>query len=62
MPEGKPAGVVCLNLDLGNYQCTIWGTDQYPQLCRDFRPDKTTCGGSQQEAIQLINQLELSTR
>jgi hypothetical protein len=62
MPAGKPAGVVCINLDLGSYRCNIWGTDEYPQLCRDFRPDKTICGESQQEAIQLINQLELSTR
>lgn len=62
MPDGKPAGVVCINLDLENYQCKIWGTDQYPPLCRDFRPDILVCGESRQEAIQLITHLELTTR
>jgi len=62
MPGGKPAGVPCINLDMERYRCKIWGTDLYPELCRDFKPCESVCGESRQEAIQLIRVLELTTR
>jgi hypothetical protein len=62
MPQGKPAGVACINLDLESYRCRIWGTDEYPPLCRNFKPCESVCGESRQEAIDLIDRLELSTR
>jgi hypothetical protein len=61
MPGGKPAGVPCINLEMENYLCKLWGTDLYPQLCRDFKPCESVCGQSRQEAIQLISLLELTT-
>lgn len=36
MPNGKPAGVVCVNLDAATYECRIWGTPDYPEVCRAF--------------------------
>ena len=62
MPEGKPAGVPCVNLKADTLECSIWETDQYPQVCRAFVPGADVCGESRSEAIRLIGELELVTR
>ncbi|MEP5766698.1 MAG: YkgJ family cysteine cluster protein [Halieaceae bacterium] len=62
MPQGKPAGVVCVNLDPLSYQCQIWGTPGYPSLCAQFHPAANICGDSREEAIRLITELEIVTR
>jgi hypothetical protein len=61
MPLGKPAGVVCANLDLASRRCRIWGTDEYPDTCRKFIPEPSVCGTSREEALMLINDLERAT-
>lgn len=61
MPEGKPAGVPCANLDLQNYQCRIWSQDNYPSLCAGFQAEIEVCGASRGEAIRLIGELETRT-
>jgi Fe-S-cluster containining protein len=61
MPLGKPAGVVCVNLDQNSMRCRIWGTAEYPLTCRRFRPEPDVCGGSRTEAMELIRVLELHT-
>ncbi|WIO73994.1 YkgJ family cysteine cluster protein [Porticoccaceae bacterium LTM1] len=62
MPKGKPAGVICVNLDADTRQCKIWDTEQYPDTCRHFLPAEYVCGESREEAIRLIGQLEEATR
>lgn len=58
MPKGKPAGVPCVNLDSVNRRCRIWGTDDYPDVCRRFTAEKSVCGDSRDEALTLIARLE----
>jgi hypothetical protein len=61
MPGGKPAGTACVNLDPMSYRCRIWGTDDYPAVCRDFRPEPAVCGVNRGQALQLIALLEDQT-
>ena len=61
MPSGKPAGVVCVNLDTDSYLCRIWGTAQYPEACRRFAADPAACGNTRDEALDLIASLEMQT-
>ena len=61
MPLGKPAGVVCINLDTGTNRCKIWGTPGYPATCRKFMPETAVCGNSRNEALILIEELERAT-
>ncbi len=60
MPDGKPAGVRCINLD-DKYMCGVWGTDDYPDVCRRFRADPTVCGESRDEALVLLTVMERQT-
>lgn len=62
MPDGKPAGVPCVNLDSTTLSCRIWGAKNYPQVCRQFLPCASTCGETREEAIRLIAELEELTR
>lgn len=61
MPDGKPAGVMCANLDPVSYLCRLWGTEQYPDTCRRFRAEPAVCGTSREEALVLIECLEGDT-
>lgn len=61
MPNGKPAGVTCVNLDPASHRCTIWGRHDYPDVCRRFRAEEATCGSSRAEALLLLQALESET-
>jgi hypothetical protein len=61
MPGGKPAGVVCANLDPDDLRCRIWGSEDYPPVCRKFLPARDVCGETREEAIRLIDVLEQAT-
>ena len=60
MPTGKPAGVRCVNLDV-HHHCTVWNTPAYPEVCRDFMPEKPACGNSREEALVLLTVMERET-
>lgn len=57
MPNGKPAGVRCVNL-ADDLRCKIFGRPERPRICGAFQPDVTICGHSQQEAVRIIAELE----
>ncbi len=61
MPQGKPAGTMCVNLDPASRRCRIWGRADYPLACRLFVPALDVCGESREEAIRLIDALEQAT-
>lgn len=61
MPEGKPAGVVCVNLDQETGECTVWGTDTYPAVCREFSATAELCGTNRREALERLSALEEAT-
>ena len=60
MPQGKPAGVRCVNLDEDNL-CRVWGTAEYPEVCRRFPAMADTCGNDAVEAVRLLARLEEHT-
>lgn len=60
MPNGKPAGVRCVQLDEHNL-CRLFGSPQRPAVCSTFAADVQVCGGSQVEALHLLGELERLT-
>lgn len=63
MPNGKPAGTPCVQLD-EDYRCKLFGKPERPAFCGGLQPDIEMCGDAQQArtyAIQWLNALELAT-
>jgi len=60
MPEGKPAGVPCVQLD-GNKCCRIFGLPERPDVCHSLRPDPEMCGSSAADALAYLTMLEQLT-
>ena len=60
MPDGKPAGTPCANLN-ENLNCTIWDRKDYPGLCRAFLPDSEHCGENREQALKILTRLEQET-
>ncbi|MGE4072254.1 MAG: YkgJ family cysteine cluster protein [Lysobacterales bacterium] len=61
MPEGKPAGVPCVQLD-AEYRCRLFGLPERPAVCVSLRPEPEMCGGSREQALATLAAWELSTR
>lgn len=61
MPNGKPAGVRCVQLDDDN-RCRIFGKPERPQVCSDFQAELEFCGNTRDEALGLMRNLETITR
>ncbi len=60
MPDGKPAGVPCVQLD-AHLGCKIFGQPERPAVCSSFRPMQDVCGSHRQEAVWLIGEMERLT-
>lgn len=60
MPDGKPAGARCIQLDEQNL-CLLFGLSSRPTVCLGFRAMVDVCGSSQDEALWLIGELEMQT-
>ena len=60
MPEGKPAGVRCVNLD-DDLRCTIFDDPRRPAFCRSLRASVEMCGDDRAAALAYLVQLELVT-
>ena len=58
MPNGKPAGIPCVNLD-ENLRCIAY--NQRPSVCRGFQPSDYSCGSNHEQALELISALEIQT-
>lgn len=61
MPDGKPAGVRCVQLGDDNL-CKIFGRPERPQVCGDFQAEPQFCGDNREQALELISWLEAATR
>jgi len=57
MPNGKPAGVRCVQLSPGNL-CLIYGQPDRPQVCNRLRPSEEMCGDSAEYAMIWLTNLE----
>jgi hypothetical protein len=60
MPDGKPAGVRCVQLT-GDNRCAIFGRPQRPAVCVQLRPDPVMCGTSSAAAMAYLQHLERQT-
>lgn len=61
MPNGKPAGVACVQLD-AHKGCKIFGQPERPQVCGSLPPSLEMCGESRGQALQFLGWLEAVTR
>ncbi|MGY0627529.1 MAG: YkgJ family cysteine cluster protein [Paraglaciecola chathamensis] len=57
----KPAGVRCQHLT-DALRCGIFNQPERPQACANFQAEQDFCGNSAQEALQILELLERSTR
>jgi len=60
MPNGKPAGVRCVQLNDLN-QCQIFGLPSRPQVCASLMPSLEMCGESNDAAFNYLEYLEVET-
>lgn len=60
MPEGKPAGVRCIQLTPDN-RCMIFGSPLRPAVCLSLKPSQEMCGAADEEAMEYLTQLEKET-
>lgn len=60
MPNGKPAGVRCIQLDEQNL-CLLFGRPERPEVCHKFEADRDICGTNNQDALNTIALLEQAT-
>lgn len=61
MPNGKPAGVRCVQLDLEN-RCQLFGSKECPSVCSSFQAESAVCGETKEQAIKIISEWELLTQ
>jgi Fe-S-cluster containining protein len=61
MPQGKPAGVRCVQLDDAN-ACRIFGKPERPAVCDGLRPSGEMCGTDQAHALVWLANLEAATQ
>ena len=60
MPNGKPAGVPCVQLT-ADLRCAIFGAPERPQVCTTLRPSAEMCGVTAAEAHAFLSRLEVLT-
>jgi hypothetical protein len=60
MPEGKPAGVPCVQLDEKGL-CRLFGKPERPVFCVSLQPALDMCGDSKAQALMRLAQLEQET-
>lgn len=61
MPQGKPAGVRCVQLT-GDNRCRLFGLPERPAFCSGLQPDAEMCGTNAAEALVWLTQLERLTK
>ncbi len=57
MPNGKPAGARCIQLDEHD-QCLIFGHPERPSVCSSLQPERAMCGESRGHALRWLGHLE----
>jgi Fe-S-cluster containining protein len=61
MPNGKPAGVPCIQLD-EDLRCRIFGQPERPAVCGGLQPSEDMCGDSREQALRWLGYMEDLTR
>ncbi|MDA8523286.1 YkgJ family cysteine cluster protein [Acidovorax sp. NCPPB 4044] len=60
MPDGKPAGVPCVQLDAA-LRCKVFGQPGRPAVCASLQPGTAMCGDTREHAIAWLGRLEALT-
>jgi hypothetical protein len=60
MPNGKPAGVRCVQLG-EDERCRIFGKPERPAFCGGLQPSAEMCGEDREQAIRWLGELERVT-
>ncbi|NTV10115.1 MAG: YkgJ family cysteine cluster protein [Zoogloea sp.] len=60
MPDGKPAGMRCAQLDDAN-RCRIFGDPRRPAVCASLSPSAEMCCENREAALAWIARLEALT-
>ena len=61
MPQGKPAGVRCVQLS-EDRRCRLFGRAERPGFCIGLQPSAEMCGTSRQAVLAWLTALEWATR
>lgn len=61
MPNGKAAGVRCVQLTVDN-RCAIFGRLERPAVCAGLRAEPAMCGSDRAQAMSWLSALEAATR
>ena len=60
MPEGKPAGVKCIQL-ADDLRCLIFGKPERPPCCSGLQASTDMCGTNREHAMLWLHELEKAT-
>ena len=60
MPQGKPAGVKCVQLR-DDFRCALFGKAERPAVCVSLRPAEEMCGANAAEALRRLSAWERAT-
>jgi uncharacterized protein len=60
MPNGKAAGVRCVQLNEMN-QCMIFGKPERPAVCQSLQASMEMCGDLREHALHYLSRLEQLT-
>ena len=60
MPDGKPAGVPCVQL-MDDLRCAIFGQPERPACCSGLQASLDMCGHDRIYAIEWLSELEQLT-
>lgn len=60
MPNGKPAGMRCIQLNNLN-QCMIFGKPERPAVCQSLQASTEMCGTTREHALQYLTRLDALT-
>lgn len=60
LPDGKPAGLRCVQLDAAN-RCLIFGRPERPAVCSSLSPSPAMCAESSAQAMIWLTRLEKET-
>lgn len=61
MPDGKPAGVRCMQLT-DDLRCRLFGHPDRPACCSGLQPSVEMCGDDRDHALAWLSHLEAATR
>ncbi|NJN55849.1 MAG: YkgJ family cysteine cluster protein [Anaerolineae bacterium] len=61
MPNGKAAGVRCVQLTPDN-RCALFGHPDRPRVCSQLQANLEMCGQTTHDALLFLAELELVTR